>query len=46
MTAIGFASNAMAIVRLITCGGRDWTKRFPWIVEAALKKLPQAGRDR
>jgi len=24
-------------VRLITRGGCDWTKRFPWIVEAALK---------
>jgi bifunctional non-homologous end joining protein LigD len=24
-------------VRLITRGGHDWTKRFPWIVEAALK---------
>ncbi|MDA9520134.1 DNA ligase [Bradyrhizobium sp. CCBAU 11434] len=24
-------------VRLITRGGNDWTKRFPWIVEAALK---------
>jgi bifunctional non-homologous end joining protein LigD len=23
--------------RLITRGGYDWTKRFPWIVEAALK---------
>jgi bifunctional non-homologous end joining protein LigD len=23
-------------VRLITKGGYDWTKRFPWIVEAAL----------
>jgi ATP-dependent DNA ligase len=22
-------------VRLITRGGYDWTKRFPWIVEAA-----------
>ena len=26
-----------ARVRLITKGGYDWTKRFPWIVEAALK---------
>jgi ATP-dependent DNA ligase len=26
-----------AAVRLITKGGYDWTKRFPWIVEAALK---------
>jgi bifunctional non-homologous end joining protein LigD len=25
-------------VRLITRGGYDWTKRYPWIVEAALKK--------
>ena len=24
-------------VQLITRGGYDWTKRFPWIVEAALK---------
>jgi bifunctional non-homologous end joining protein LigD len=24
-------------VRLITRGGYDWTKRFPWIVETALK---------
>jgi ATP-dependent DNA ligase len=24
-------------VRLITRGGDDWTKRFPWIAEAALK---------
>src|SRR5690349_520423 len=24
-------------VRLITRGGYDWTKRFPWIVAAALK---------
>ena len=24
-------------VRLITRGGRDWSDRFPWIVEAALK---------
>jgi bifunctional non-homologous end joining protein LigD len=24
-------------VRLVTKGGYDWTKRFPWIVEAALK---------
>ncbi|QAU42743.1 hypothetical protein XH86_16480 [Bradyrhizobium guangdongense] len=24
-------------VRLITRGGNDWSKRFPWIVEAALK---------
>jgi ATP-dependent DNA ligase len=25
-------------VRLITRGGYDWTNRFPWIAEAALKK--------
>jgi len=24
-------------VRLITKGGCDWTKRYPWIVQAALK---------
>jgi hypothetical protein len=24
-------------VRLITKGGYDWSKRYPWIVEAALK---------
>jgi bifunctional non-homologous end joining protein LigD len=24
-------------VRLITRGSYNWTKRFPWIVEAALK---------
>jgi bifunctional non-homologous end joining protein LigD len=24
-------------VRLITRGGHDWTRRFPWIVEAALR---------
>ena len=24
-------------MRLITKGGYDWTRRFPWIVEAALK---------
>lgn len=29
--------RAGAAVRLITRGGHDWTKRFPWIVEAALK---------
>ena len=29
-------------VRLITKGAYDWTKRFPWIVEAALKnRQPQ-----
>lgn len=26
-----------ARVRLITKGGFDWTKRYPWIVQAALK---------
>jgi bifunctional non-homologous end joining protein LigD len=25
-------------VRLIARGGYDWTKRYPWIAEAALKK--------
>jgi bifunctional non-homologous end joining protein LigD len=24
-------------VRLITRGGYDWSKRYPWIVESALK---------
>jgi ATP-dependent DNA ligase len=24
-------------VRLITKGGLDWTRRYPWIVESALK---------
>jgi bifunctional non-homologous end joining protein LigD len=24
-------------VRLITKGGYDWSKRYPWIVQAALK---------
>jgi ATP-dependent DNA ligase len=24
-------------VRLITRGGYDWAKRYPWIVDAALK---------
>ena len=24
-------------VRLITRGGHDWTRRYPWIAEAALK---------
>jgi bifunctional non-homologous end joining protein LigD len=28
-------------VRLITRGGYDWTKRYPWIVEAALKNRHQ-----
>jgi len=28
-------------VRLITRNGHDWTKRFPWIVEAALKNREQ-----
>ncbi|WP_347338712.1 DNA ligase [Bradyrhizobium nanningense] len=28
-------------VRLITRGGHDWSKRFPWIVEAALKNRTQ-----
>jgi hypothetical protein len=26
-----------ATVRLITRGGHDWTRRFPWIAEAALR---------
>ncbi|WP_166208368.1 MULTISPECIES: hypothetical protein [Bradyrhizobium] len=28
-------------VRLITKGGLDWSKRFPWIVESALKLRQQ-----
>jgi ATP-dependent DNA ligase len=24
-------------VRLLSKGGEDWAKRFPWIVESALK---------
>lgn len=28
-------------VRLITKGSYDWTKRYPWIVEAALKNREQ-----
>ena len=27
-------------VRLITMGGHDWSSRYPWIVEAALKNKP------
>jgi ATP-dependent DNA ligase len=26
-------------VLLVTRGGHDWTKRYPWIVEAARKAL-------
>ena len=37
MTATVSAWNATATLRLITRGGYDWTKRFPWIVEAMLK---------
>jgi bifunctional non-homologous end joining protein LigD len=38
MMAIGCASNAMAIAcRLIARNGYDWTKRYPWIIEAAPK---------
>jgi bifunctional non-homologous end joining protein LigD len=34
-------------VRLITKGGYDWSRRYPWIVEAALKhRQKQAFRDR
>jgi bifunctional non-homologous end joining protein LigD len=29
--------SATATVRLITKGGYNWTNRYPWIVEAALK---------
>jgi ATP-dependent DNA ligase len=28
-------------VRLITRGGYDWTKRYPWIIESALKNRHQ-----
>ncbi len=28
-------------VRLVTRGGYDWSKRYPWIVEAALKNRRQ-----
>ena len=38
MTAIGCRSSATATrVRLITRNGHDWTKRYPCIVESALK---------
>jgi hypothetical protein len=37
LTATVSAWNATATLRLITRGGYDWTKRFPWIVEAMLK---------
>jgi ATP-dependent DNA ligase len=30
-------------VRLITRGGYDWTKRFPWIAEAARGDVPRIG---
>jgi bifunctional non-homologous end joining protein LigD len=33
-------------VRLITKGGYDWTRRYPRMVEAALKKSTEAFRDR
>jgi ATP dependent DNA ligase domain len=33
-------------VRLITRGGYDWTKRFPWIAEAVLKNRQKAFRRR
>jgi bifunctional non-homologous end joining protein LigD len=31
-------------VRLITRGGYNWTDRYPWIVEAALKNRHKGGR--
>jgi ATP-dependent DNA ligase len=31
-------------VRLITRGGYDWTKRFPWIVEAGAEEPAEAFR--
>jgi ATP-dependent DNA ligase len=36
-TAIAFAKREGPSVRLISRGGYDWTKRFPWIVEAAVR---------
>jgi bifunctional non-homologous end joining protein LigD len=33
-------------VRLITRGGYDWTRRFPWIAEAALRNRRKAVCDR
>jgi hypothetical protein len=33
-------------VRLITRGGCDWTRRFPWIAEAALRKSDAAGAEK
>jgi ATP-dependent DNA ligase len=30
-----------ARVRLLTRNGHDWTKRYPWIAEAALKSRQQ-----
>jgi hypothetical protein len=33
-------------VRLITRGGYNWSDRYPWIVEAALKKPADAVRHR
>ena len=35
-----------ARVRLITRGGYDWTRRYPWIAEAAMKnRAKQFGID-
>ena len=33
-------------VRLLTRNGHDWSKRYPWIVESALKPQPQSWRKR
>jgi hypothetical protein len=33
-------------VRLIARGGYDWSKRFPWIVEAALKNRQHSAMER
>jgi bifunctional non-homologous end joining protein LigD len=32
-------------VRLISRGGHDWVRRFPLIVESALRAVPVAFRD-
>ncbi|MGV7218702.1 hypothetical protein SO180_36150 [Bradyrhizobium sp. UFLA05-112] len=32
-------------VRLLSHNGTDWTKRYPWIAEAALKRLARTARE-